>query len=237
MSNQQPHQPGWAEPQPPKKKPSPGKIVGIGCLGIVGIFIALAAIGAAVGGGKTDSKNSAAKSSITASSPSPSSAKPAASKSAPAKAAAKPSHSSASTKPTTSTTHAPAKLSLAESRKKAAAILVKEDADFRAFLAQGESVVGTPEFTAWYQKAVVGLDMQQTAFKKADSYFTADTEPTDLLEQWRSDNGNANAAITQYANDGTDPDAPNAATRKDAADARAALAKADGDAAKIAAGG
>ncbi|WP_019059969.1 hypothetical protein [Streptomyces prunicolor] len=124
----------------------------------------------------------------------------------------------------------------AQARKKAAAILTQEDTDFRTFLSKGQTTVGTTDFTAWYQKAVVGLDMKQTAFSKADALFTADNEPTDLLEQWRSDNGVANATITQFANDGTSPDAPNAKTRKDASDALNALAKADKDAAKIANG-
>ncbi|MFF7142259.1 hypothetical protein ACFZB5_13555 [Streptomyces nodosus] len=121
-----------------------------------------------------------------------------------------------------------------EARKQAAAILKKEDADFRAFLAKGQNVVGTPDFTPWYQKAIVGLDMQQTAFQKADALFTADNEPTDLMEKWRNDNGAANAAITQFATDGTAPDAPNSKTRKDASDALAALTKADKDADRIA---
>lgn len=125
----------------------------------------------------------------------------------------------------------------AQARKQAAAILEKEDQDFRDFLAKGVKVTGTPQLTAWYQKAIVGLDMQQTAFKKADSYFTAANEPTDLLEAWRSDNGVGSAAITQYAMDGTSPDAPNAKTRADAAAALKALGKADRDAEKIADGG
>src|SRR3954468_14379766 len=130
----------------------------------------------------------------------------------------------------------PAGLSTAEARKKAAGILIKEDQDFRDFLAKGEDAVGTPQFTAWYQKAIVGLDMKQTAFTKADGLFTAKNEPTDLIQAWRSDNSDADTAISQYATDGTDPDAPNAKTRKDAADWRAALEKADKDAAKIANG-
>lgn len=244
MSNQQPR-PEWGHPQQPFGQPQPpkkiskGKIVGFGCLGVVALFVILAAIGAAVGGGKTGSKTAAAKSATSATSSTPSLSKPKPTKSTHAKkASVTPTRTAVSAKPAaTPTTHAPKKPSAAEARKKAAAILVKEDQDFGDFLTQGEDVVGTPQFTAWYQKAVVGLDMQQNAFKKADAYFTADTEPTDLIEAWRADNGDANAAITQYANDGTDPDAPNAKTREDAADCRAALAKADKDAAKIANGG
>ncbi|WP_405883647.1 hypothetical protein OG747_36700 [Streptomyces sp. NBC_01384] len=244
MSDQQPYppqQPGWAgpqqpygtppfQPQPPKKKLGAGKIAGLGCLGIIGVFVILGAIGAAVGGSKTDTKTTGAKTNATTASSSPTPT--------PAKAApAKPAHTSASKEPAVAaTTHAPKKPSTAEARKKAAAILEKEDQDFRDFLAEGEPKVGTPQYTAWYDKAVVGLDMQQNAFKKADAYFTADNEPTDLLEAWRSDNGDGNAAITQFGSDGLSPDAPDAATRKDAADCLTALAKADKDAEKIANG-
>ncbi|MER8011799.1 hypothetical protein [Streptomyces sp. NPDC094149] len=125
---------------------------------------------------------------------------------------------------------------IGEARKKAAAILEKEDQDVRDFLAKGVKATGTPGFTAWYQKAIVGLDMKQTAFSKADAYFTADNEPTDLIEKWRSDNGEANAKVTQYAMDGTSPDAPNAKTRRDAAAAFSALEQADKDAKTIASG-
>lgn len=235
--NVEQQRPEWAVPSPrqPAKKPSPGKIVGFGCLGIVGLLVVLAAIGAAVGDGKTDkadAKSTAAKTHTASTSSTTPSRSPSKS------ATVKPAHTNASKKPAAAATSStPKKVSAADARKKAAAILTKEDADFRDFLAQGESVVGTPQFTAWYQKAILGLDMKQTAFTKADSYFTADTEPADLLEQWRADNGDANAAITQYAMDGTDPDAPNAKTRKDAADCRAALVKADKDAEKIANGG
>jgi len=163
------------------------------------------------------------------------------------KAAASPPAATASHSPEAAKSASPAKtgsagaskaqqLPVGEARKKAAAILQKEDQDFRDFLAKGVKATGTPEFTAWYQKAIVGLDMKQTAFSKADAYFTADNEPTDLLEKWRSDNGEANAKITQYAMDGTNPDAPNAKTGRDAAAALAALEKADADAEKIANG-
>jgi len=45
-----PQQPGWGAPPPPPKKSPVGKIVGFGCLGIVALFVILAAIGAALGG-------------------------------------------------------------------------------------------------------------------------------------------------------------------------------------------
>ncbi|MFB6955465.1 hypothetical protein ACFCYB_00155 [Streptomyces sp. NPDC056309] len=123
----------------------------------------------------------------------------------------------------------------AEARKQAAAILKKEDANFRAFLTKGQNALGTPGFTDWYQKAIVGLDMQQTAFQKADGLFTAENEPTALMEAWRTHNAEANTSITQFAMDaGPEPDAK---TRKDASDALRALEKADKDAERIANGG
>lgn len=48
-------QPGYGyPPQPQPKKTSPGKIIGFGCLGIVGLFLLIGIVGAALGGGKDD---------------------------------------------------------------------------------------------------------------------------------------------------------------------------------------
>ncbi|MFF5778195.1 DUF4352 domain-containing protein [Streptomyces virginiae] len=48
-------QPGHGYPPPPQpKKSSVGKIIGFGCLGIVGLFVLLAIAGALIGGGKED---------------------------------------------------------------------------------------------------------------------------------------------------------------------------------------
>lgn len=84
MNNQQPPQPGWAGPQQPysqgpygqppfppqqspKKKPGAGKIVGLGCLGLIGVFVLIGAIGAAVGGNsKKDSSDAKAAASPSA---------------------------------------------------------------------------------------------------------------------------------------------------------------------------
>ncbi|MFD9285133.1 hypothetical protein ACFWD7_49390 [Streptomyces mirabilis] len=87
MSNQQPQQPGWAgpqqpygqaphgqqpygqppfQPQPPKKGPGAGKVIGLGCLGLVGVAVVLGIAAAAVGGsGSNDSSSSASKSRST----------------------------------------------------------------------------------------------------------------------------------------------------------------------------
>ncbi|MEU6279748.1 hypothetical protein [Streptomyces sp. NPDC047028] len=62
---QQPQQPGWgapqqgwgAPPQPPKKNPI-GKILGFGCLGIIGLFVVIGIISAAVGGGSSKKSDS-----------------------------------------------------------------------------------------------------------------------------------------------------------------------------------
>ncbi|MFD3614443.1 hypothetical protein ACFWWT_04170 [Streptomyces sp. NPDC058676] len=72
MSQQQypPQQPGWGGPQqpgygpppwqpPPPKKSKAGKIIGFGCLGLVGLFVLLGIVGAIAGGGSdTDSSGS-----------------------------------------------------------------------------------------------------------------------------------------------------------------------------------
>ena len=72
MSNQPPYppqQPGWGnggqqpygqppfQPQPPKKR-SVGKVVGLGCLGIVGLFVVIVIIVTAVGGGSGNNDSS-----------------------------------------------------------------------------------------------------------------------------------------------------------------------------------
>ncbi|MER6075582.1 hypothetical protein ABT187_43795 [Streptomyces sp. NPDC001817] len=197
----------------------------------VGRFILLGIIGEATGAGK-----SANASASTSPSPTKTSATPTQSAKTTAPAKPKPSAKTAAPVKIAVTKTPSQKPATTEARKKAAAILEQEDQDFRYFLAKGGDVVGTPQFSAWYQKAIVGLDMKQTAFSKADSYFTADNEPTDLLDDWRWNNGNADGLISQFASDGTSPDAPDAATRKDASDCLADLAKADRDAEKIANG-
>jgi hypothetical protein len=56
-----PQQPGWGGPQqpfeqppfapPPPKKGGAGKVIGLGCLGLVGLFVLIALVGAVSGGG------------------------------------------------------------------------------------------------------------------------------------------------------------------------------------------
>jgi hypothetical protein len=234
MSQQQPT---WASPQQPdgedtpRRKRSIGKIAGIWLGSAVGLFVLLGVIGEATGAGKSTNASASTSPSPTKASATPTRA---AKTTAPAKPkpSAAPVKTAAPAKAAATSTPAP-KLATAEARKKAAAILEQEDQSFRDFLAKGEDVVGTPQFSAWYQKATVGLDMKQTAFSNADANFTADNEPTDLLDDWRWNNGNADGAISTFAMDGTSPDAPNAKTRKDASDCLADLAKADKDAEKI----
>ncbi|MET9086146.1 DUF4352 domain-containing protein [Streptomyces sp. NPDC004237] len=74
MSNQQPQQPEWAgqpqqpysygpygqppfQPQPPKKGPGAGKIIGIGCASVLGLAVVIG-IAAAVGSNSSDSVTS-----------------------------------------------------------------------------------------------------------------------------------------------------------------------------------
>ena len=81
----QPQQPSWANPQQPPNgappfQPQPqsptkrkvGKILGFGCLGVFGLFILLGAIGAALGGGKTNNTSDSKPTHTTGSKPTPS---------------------------------------------------------------------------------------------------------------------------------------------------------------------
>lgn len=58
-----PQQPGWGTPPPPPpRKSKTGRNIGLGCAGIVGLFVVIGVVGAAVGGGSNDdgTKSSAA---------------------------------------------------------------------------------------------------------------------------------------------------------------------------------
>jgi hypothetical protein len=71
MSYQQPaqpgygQQPGWGQQPPPKKNPA-GKIIGFGCLGIVGLIVVIAIIGAIVGSSGDSSTDDTSKPAATA---------------------------------------------------------------------------------------------------------------------------------------------------------------------------
>jgi hypothetical protein len=214
--SQNPHQPGWATPQqpgwvpqqqPPRKR-NAGKIIGFGCLGIVGLFFVLGAIGAALDSG---SKTSNASSTT---SPSPAKASTTASKAptnaAPAKTAA-PVKASASSAPAQ-------KLPTAEARKKAAAILRANDAYYQQEFNNGVTVIlnrgsanSFPAFRAWDEKAATDVQPGMDAFKKADAYFTADDEPASISD-WQGDNGTLSADIAQLASDGLGVGGPDDAT-------------------------
>ncbi|GGZ88571.1 hypothetical protein GCM10010389_28640 [Streptomyces echinoruber] len=65
---QQPQQPGWGAPQPPygqppqpPKKSSAGKIIGFGCLGIIGLFVVIVMVAALAGSGGGSGNSSSSK--------------------------------------------------------------------------------------------------------------------------------------------------------------------------------
>ncbi|MFF2536947.1 DUF4352 domain-containing protein [Streptomyces cyaneofuscatus] len=60
MSYQQPQQPGWGQQPPPPKKGKTGKILGFGCLGIVGLFVLVGIVAVAAGGDEDSTKPPAA---------------------------------------------------------------------------------------------------------------------------------------------------------------------------------
>jgi hypothetical protein len=61
-----PQQPAWGAPPPPPKGRSAGKIIGFGCLGIVGLLVAIGVIAAAVNSGGSSNKTSSSPSTTTA---------------------------------------------------------------------------------------------------------------------------------------------------------------------------
>ncbi|MYW30121.1 DUF4352 domain-containing protein [Streptomyces sp. SID2119] len=61
----QPQQPGWGQQPPPAPKKKTGKIIGLGCLGVVGLFILIGIIAAVVGGGDDGNESSATPPAVT----------------------------------------------------------------------------------------------------------------------------------------------------------------------------
>ncbi|MFI2354644.1 DUF4352 domain-containing protein [Streptomyces anulatus] len=61
----QPQQPGWGQQPPPAPKKKTGKIIGFGCLGIVGLFVLIAIIAAVAGGGDDGNESSTTKPAAT----------------------------------------------------------------------------------------------------------------------------------------------------------------------------
>jgi hypothetical protein len=61
----QPQQPGWGQQPPPAPKKKTGKIIGFGCLGIVGLFVLIAIIAAVASGGDDGNESSTTKPAAT----------------------------------------------------------------------------------------------------------------------------------------------------------------------------
>ncbi|MGC5562018.1 hypothetical protein ACPYPG_04135 [Streptomyces sp. FR-108] len=63
---QPPQQPGWGTPPPPPKKNSAGKIIGLGCVGVLGLFVIVGIFGSALGGDDETKDTKSGSSSHTA---------------------------------------------------------------------------------------------------------------------------------------------------------------------------
>lgn len=74
---QYPPQQPWGPPPPPPRKRSVGKVAGLGCLGIIGLFVIIGIIAAVAGGGGSDDKSSSSND-VTPATSASSSDKPAA---------------------------------------------------------------------------------------------------------------------------------------------------------------
>lgn len=185
---------GLQPPQPntvPRKRQRWGLIIGI----VAGVLVlccgGMVTLGLIVGPPKnTASVTSAEKAATAAATSKP----PATSPSPSPKPSPTPSPSKPAANPTTAapTTAAPPNYAAA------AAILLADDEHYRQEIAAGPPVLGTPQFTAWWQKASTDTQNMDD-FGKADAYFTADNEPTGVIEAWRTDNGNATSDVYQFA--------------------------------------
>lgn len=177
-----------AAPAPRKRNPL-WLIIGIAAGVLVLCCGGLATLGAIVGPPKKTAANSSAGATQTHSTtPTAAFSSAAAGPAAPSN----PTKSAASTPAAAPTAAAPPNYAAA------AAILLADDEHYRGEIAAGPPVLGTPAFTAWWQTASTDVQNEQD-FSKADAYFTADNEPTDLLEAWRTDNGNAVTDVYQFA--------------------------------------
>lgn len=61
----QPQQPGWGQQPPPPRKRKTGKIIGFGCLGIVGLIVLIAVISMVASGGDDGNESPTTKPSAT----------------------------------------------------------------------------------------------------------------------------------------------------------------------------
>jgi hypothetical protein len=93
-----PQQPWGPPPQQPRRR-STGKIVGLGCLGIIGLFVVIAIIAAAVGGGSSNKSSKDSSPSVQATTSAPKTHKPAKQPAAEASKSSKPTTHKPAAKP------------------------------------------------------------------------------------------------------------------------------------------
>jgi hypothetical protein len=103
--------------------------------------------------------------------------------------------------------NAPHHVAPASARNGAAAILHANDAYYQqefnegvtVSLARGQSN-SFPAYHAWQTEAATDVAPGNTAFAKADAYFTADDEPSSISD-WQADNGTLQSDLFKLAQD------------------------------------
>lgn len=184
------------QPVSTRRKAGVAKKFGIGCGGLVGVFILSAVIAGMAGAGNKHQANSGSHHTPGASPrPTPTAGK----------------HANQPGMPSPEPTH----LAPAAARQEAARILKADDAYYQAEFNRGVTVSlnrgsadSFPAYHAWQSKAAADVQPGMTAFKGADAHFNASDESASISD-WRDDNGNLASDLFTLANDSLGVGGPN----------------------------